>query len=76
MACLYTGDDTRLGLPNWDTLELIGGHRMGGGEPDHAQKLRLDGGPTARAERSGVRVAGRISAGGRMGKSILLYRID
>ena len=21
MACLYTGDDTKLGLPNWDTLE-------------------------------------------------------
>ena len=21
MACLYTGDDTRLGLPNWDSLE-------------------------------------------------------
>jgi hypothetical protein len=21
MACLYTGDDTRLGLPNWDGLE-------------------------------------------------------
>ena len=65
MSCLYTGDDTRLGLPAWDSLEpyqpVTGWVAV---SQTMLTELWLDGGAAARPPGPGLRLAGPTPARG------------
>jgi hypothetical protein len=77
MACLYTGDDTRLGLPNWDGLDP---YQPVKGWVAVSQTMIHNYGWMV-AEQQGRRDLAfdwlnQHQPVARVGKSILLYRID
>jgi 4-amino-4-deoxy-L-arabinose transferase-like glycosyltransferase len=77
MACLYTGDDTRLGLPNWDGLEPY--QPVKGWVAVSQTMLRNYGWMVAQQQgRADLAFAwlDRYKPVARVGRSILLYRID
>jgi hypothetical protein len=77
MACLYTGDDTRLGLPNWDGLEP---YQPVTGWVAISYTMRENYGWKAAQDRGRADMAfawlDRYQPVVRVGKSILLYRIE
>jgi hypothetical protein len=77
MACLYTGDDTRLGLPNWDGLEPY--QPVKGWVAVSQTMLKNYGWMVAQQQgRPDLAFAwlDRYRPVAKVGKSILLYRID
>jgi hypothetical protein len=76
MACLYTGDDTRLGLPAWDSLEP---YQPVTGWVAVSQTMLQNFGWMAAQQRGRSDLAfawlDRYQPLGRVGKSILLYEI-
>ena len=77
MACLYTGDDSRLGLPNWDGLEPY--QPVKGWVAVSYTMLHNYGWMVAQQQgRSDLAFAwlDRYRPVARVGKSILLYDID
>ena len=77
MACLYTGDDTKLGLPNWDGLEPY--TPVKGWVAVSQTMLRNYGWMVAQQQgRKDLAFSwlDRYRPVGKVGKSILLYRID
>jgi hypothetical protein len=77
MACLYTGDDTRLGLPNWDSLDP---YQPVTGWVAISYTMRENFGWMAAQQRGRRDLAFAWLDGyqpvTRVGKSILLYHID
>jgi hypothetical protein len=76
MACLYTGDDTRLGLPSWDSLEP---YQPVTGWIAVSQTMLKNYGWMAAQQRGRSDLAfawlDQYQPEGRVGKSILLYHI-
>jgi hypothetical protein len=76
MACLYTGDDTRLGLPGWDSLEP---YQPVPGWVAISYTMRENFGWMAAQQRGRSDLAfawlDRYQPVARVGKSILLYYI-
>jgi len=76
MSCLYTGDDTRLGLPNWDSLDP---YQPVNGWVAVSYTMLYNYGWKAAQDRGRKDLAfawlDRYQPVGRVGKSILLYRI-
>ena len=76
MACLYTGDDTRLGLPAWDSLEP---YQPVTGWVAVSQTMLQNFGWMAAQQRGRPDLAfawlDQYQPVGRVGKSILLYQI-
>ena len=76
MACLYTGDDTRLGLPAWDSLEP---YQPVTGWIAVSHTMLQNYGWTAAQQRGRKDLAfawlEQYQPVGRVGKSILLYYI-
>jgi hypothetical protein len=76
MACLYTGDDTRLGLPAWDSLEP---YQPVTGWVAVSHTMLQNYGWMASQQRGRQDLAfawlDRYQPAGRVGKSILLYHI-
>ena len=77
MACFYTGDDTRLGLPNWDGLEP---YQPVKGWVAVSQTMLHNYGWMVAQQRGRQDLAfawlDRYQPVARVGKSILLYRIE
>jgi hypothetical protein len=77
MACLYTGDDTRLGLPNWDSLDP---YQPVTGWVAISYTMRENFGWMSAQQRGRNDLAFAWLDGyqpvTRVGKSILLYHID
>jgi hypothetical protein len=77
MACLYTGDDTRLGLPNWDGLEPY--QPVKGWIAVSQTMLKNYGWMVAQQQGRQDLAFGwldRYRPVAKVGKSILLYRIE
>jgi hypothetical protein len=76
MSCLYTGDDTRLGLPAWDSLEP---YQPVTGWVAVSQTMLKNYGWMAAQQRGRSDLAfswlDQYRPVGRVGKSILLYYI-
>jgi len=76
MACLYTGDDTRLGLPNWDGLEP---YQPVTGWVALSYTMRENYGWMVAQQRGRSDLAfawlDRYRPAAKIGKSILLYQI-
>jgi hypothetical protein len=76
MACLYTGDDTRLGLPNWDSLDP---YQPVTGWVAISYTMRENFGWMAAQQRGRSDLAfawlDRYQPVARVGKSILLYHV-